>query len=86
MLKVDQETLDEMEQQHHGIIKTIMFFENAELPVCSHCGSSNTADVQVGIIGRTIYIASATSKFKLVPNVPDKKGKYFCNECGKFFD
>lgn len=86
MLKVDQKTLYEMEQQHEGIVKSIMRFEEAELPTCSHCGSADTADVQVGIIGRTIYIAGATTKFKLVPNGSDKKGKYFCNECQKFFN
>jgi hypothetical protein len=86
MLKVDQKTLDEMEQQHEGIVKTIMLFESAELPACSHCSSSDTADVQVGVIGRTIYLATATSKVKLVPNVSDRKGRYFCNNCEKFFD
>ena len=86
MLKVDQKTLDEMEQQHKGIVKAIMFFENADLPICSHCRSNDTAEVRVGIIGRTIYLATATSKVKLVPNLSDRKGKYFCNNCEKFFD
>ena len=86
MLKVDQKTLDKMEQQHKGIVKSIMSFEEADLPACPHCRSGDTADVQVGMIGRTIYIAGATTKFKLVPNGSDKKGKYFCNECRKFFD
>jgi hypothetical protein len=56
-----------------------------ELPSCPHCGSGDTASVQVGIIGRTIYIAGSTRKFKLVPNMKDKKGKYFCNDCKKYF-
>jgi hypothetical protein len=86
MLKVDQNTLTEMERQHTGLVKTIMQFENAELPACPHCMSGNTAEVQVGIIGRTIYLASATTKAKLVPNVVNKLGKYFCNACHKFFD
>lgn len=86
MLKVDQNTLDEMERQHPGLVKTIMQFENAELPACSLCGSDNTAEVQVGIIGRTIYLVSATTKAKLVPNAMNKLGKYFCNHCNKFFN
>lgn len=86
MLKVDQNTLDEMERQHPGLLKTIMFYENAELPACPHCGSGNTAEVNVGIIGRSIYLVAATTKAKLVPNVRDKTGKYFCNKCHKFFD
>lgn len=86
MLKVDQATLDKMESQHEGILGNIMLFENAQLPTCALCGSSNTANVQVGIIGRTIYISAATTKMKLVPNTKDKLGKYFCNDCEKFFD
>jgi len=86
MLKVDQETLDKMESQHKGIIETIVYFEKAQLRSCAHCGSSNTASVQVGIIGRTIYLATATTKVKLVPNRTDKPGQYFCNACGEYFD
>ena len=86
MLKVDQNTLAEMERQHPGLVKTIMHFENDELPACPHCASDNTAEVQVGIIGRTIYLASATTKAKLVPNAMNKLGKYFCNHCNKFFN
>jgi hypothetical protein len=86
MLKVDQETLDKMESQHPGIVETIMFFENAVLPACPHCGAENTADVNVGIVGRSIYLVTATTKAKLVPNEKDKLGEYFCNDCNKFFD
>ena len=86
MLKVDQNTLAEMERQHPGLVKTIMFFENAQLPVCSLCGSDNTAEVNVGIVGRSIYLVSATTKVKLVPNKVNKLGKYFCQTCNKFFD
>jgi hypothetical protein len=86
MLKVDQNTLDEMERQHPGLVKTIMQFENDELPTCSHCTSSNTAMVNVGIVGRSIYLVTATTKVKLVPNAVNQLGKYFCNACNKFFD
>ncbi len=75
-----------MERQHTGLVKTIMPFENAELPACLHCGSGNTAEVQVGIIGRAIYLVSATTKAKLVPNAVNRLGKYFCNQCHKFID
>lgn len=84
-LKIDKETLDHMEKQYPGIGKTILYFEKATLPVCSRCGSENTADVGCGIVGRTIYIAAATTKFKLIPNDP-KPGKYFCNTCNEFFN
>ena len=85
MLKVDDTTLEEMESQHPGIRQTIMRFEYAALPPCPNCRSENTADVQVGIIGRTIYLATATTKFKLIANGP-KPGAYFCHQCQRFFD
>lgn len=84
MLKVNDKTINQMEEQHPGIKEQIFGFENAELPPCPLCGSEDTADVQVGIIGRTIYIASATSKFTLIPNGP-KPGSYRCNSCKKYF-
>ena len=84
MLKVDKETLDQIEARHPGIIKQILRFEEAELPACAHCGSEDTADVQCGIIGRTIDIAAATTKIKLIPN-PPKPGAYFCNACNEYF-
>jgi hypothetical protein len=86
MLKVDEKTLQKMESQHNGIVKTILHFEEAELPSCPHCESNNTASVQVGIIGRTLYIATATTKVKLVPNANDETGKYFCNRCERYFN
>jgi len=85
MIKISKEDLEQMESQHPGIIEQIMSFENAQLPTCTHCGSEKTADVQVGIIGRTIYITTATTKFHLIPNGP-RPGRYFCNQCRKFFD
>ena len=84
MLKIDKDTLNEMEQKYSGIRKQIVRFEEATLPACPHCGSQDTAEVNVGIVGRTINIAAATTKFKLIPNGP-KPGDYFCNACDAFF-
>lgn len=84
MLKIDKKTLNHMERQHPGIGKTILYFEEAKLPVCSRCGSTDTASVGCGVIGRTIYLASATTKFKLIPNGP-RPGEYFCNACDEYF-
>ena len=85
MLKVDRATLEKMESQHPGLGKTIVAFEDARLPACALCRSGDTANVQCGVIGRTIYLATATSKFKLIANGP-KPGQYFCNKCGAFFN
>ena len=85
MLKVDKETLKRMERKYPGIGEEILYFEKAKLPVCTRCGSENTADVQCGIIGRTINITAATTKFKLIVNGP-RPGRFFCNVCKKFFN
>lgn len=85
MLKISQQQIKEMEIQYPGITESISRFESASLPMCIHCGSTDTADVQVGIIGRTIYICTATTKFKLIPNGP-KPGNYWCNACKRYFD
>jgi len=85
MLKIDEESLQKMEIQHRGIVKDILQYEEAQLPSCRHCASKDTANVQYGMIGRNIYISTATTKFKLIPN-PPKPGDYFCNTCEKFFN
>jgi hypothetical protein len=85
MLKVDKKTLDRMEVNYPGIREQILSREEAVLPKCPQCGSTDTAKVEVGIIGRTIHIAAATSKFKLLPNGP-VPGKYFCGKCAQYFD
>ena len=85
MLRIKREDYDAYEKLYPGIIKTIMHFENAVLPACSKCGSTNTADVNVRIIGLTIHIAGATTKFHLIPNGP-RPGMYFCNNCKQYFD
>ncbi len=84
MLKVDQKVIEELEKDYEGITTQIIRFERAELPSCPNCKSSDTADVEVGIVGRTIAIATATTKIKLIPNNP-VPGDYFCNACQKFF-
>jgi hypothetical protein len=84
MLKVDEEWIGHSESAYPGIGEQIRSFEEAVLPVCSHCGSDNTANVQCGVIGRTIRLATATTKFKLLANGP-KPGQFFCNACGRYF-
>lgn len=84
MIKVSEEVLDQVEGQYPGIKESIYRFEAAVLPACTHCGSEDTANVQCGVIGRTIHIAYCTSKFKLIPNGP-KPGPYYCNACEKCF-
>ena len=73
-----------MEEGYPGVKENINWFEKADLPRCSRCGSDDTATVQCGIIGRTINIVAATTKFHLLANGP-KPGEYFCNACRKYF-
>ena len=53
--------------------------------MCARCGSTKTAGVHCGIVGRTINLAAATTKFKLIANGP-RPGQYFCNACNEFSD
>ncbi|MFM8708219.1 MAG: hypothetical protein ACKOHK_09090 [Planctomycetia bacterium] len=65
--------------------RLIRRFTEMEVPRCTHCGSEDTASVQVGVIGLTIRLAATCRKFKLIGNGP-KPGEWFCNSCQKFFN
>jgi hypothetical protein len=84
MLKIKPTALDDLEARHSGIRAQIMDFENAELPPCPHCGSTDTAQTSLGMLPRSLAIASATTKLKLIPNGP-LPGRYACNACESFF-
>jgi hypothetical protein len=85
MIKLDPEALERLESQHPGVTEQILRFEKATLPICGRCGSDDTAEVNVGIVGRSIAIASGTSKFTLIPDGP-KPGRFWCRACSEFFD
>jgi hypothetical protein len=84
MIKISQKEIEIMEHRYPGIKEQIQHFEAMDLPACPICGSSDTASVQAGVIGRTILITAATTKFHLTPNY-NGKGRYFCNVCKKQF-
>lgn len=84
MLIIKPTALDDLEARHPGIRSQIMDFENAEIPACPHCGSSDTARVNVGMTPRTLAIAAATTKLKLLLNGP-VPGRHACNACEGFF-
>jgi len=75
-----------LEDGDPDIAEQIRLFKEAELPSCPFCGSTETASVQVGMVGRAITIAASTPKVKLVPSAKEKLGSYFCNNCGKYFN
>ena len=83
MLRIDEKTIAHVERQYSGFKEVLLRFESATLPAYPHCGSANTASVQVGLVGITINLAAATTKFKLVPNGP-KPGNFFAICAMKF--
>lgn len=51
-------------------------FTEMEVPRCTFCGGTDTASVQVGVIGLTIRLVATCRKFTLIPNGP-KPGEWF---------
>jgi hypothetical protein len=85
MLMTSEEGLDFMEERDPGIKKNILDIENAVLPACVHCGSDDTASVGMGLVGRSMRIAGATTKYHLIPGGP-RPGAFFCNSCREYFN
>lgn len=83
MKKVSPETILQMESKQKGITAQIEFYEKMVLPACPTCGSKDTATVNVGIIGRTISLSAATTKFHLRAN--GKPGDFYCNNCTSYY-
>jgi hypothetical protein len=77
---------ENLEEIYPGITEQLRRFVEADLPACRHCGSTDTASVQVGTVGRAAIIGEATRKVKLVPTAAEKLGAYFCNQCEKYFN
>jgi len=84
MKTMDDESIRELEEQYPGFRESVDAHESADLPPCPTCGSTTTAGVITGLIGRTINLAAATTKVKLVPN--GRPGGFHCEACDKFFD
>jgi hypothetical protein len=85
-LRISDTELNRLNDQYDGIRDQILHFESMDIPACSCCGSDDTAATQVGVIGRTMNIALATSKVKLIGNRTSSEGRHFCNACESFFD
>jgi hypothetical protein len=83
MLKKTEEELAEMELKYPDIRNQVRHFEAIQVSCCPHCASQNTAVVQCGVIGRTIGIASATTKFHLRAN--GRPAPYYCCDCERYF-
>jgi len=84
MLNVGEDTLETMEHLYPGIRKTVKYYESLYLPRCPTCASEDTAKVSAGSIGRSIHVASATTKMHLRPS--GHPADYFCNKCRQYFE
>jgi hypothetical protein len=83
MLKVDEFWLREAEKLYPGIRRSIAYYEGLDLPPCPTCGAVDTASVSAGIVGRSIHVAAATTKMRLLPDGHSEL--YYCNACGRYF-
>ena len=84
MVKVDEGWLRRAEDRYPGFRTRLDYYESLELPTCPQCGSADSAVVSTGLVGRSIHLAGATSKIKLVPN--GHPGDFYCWTCGHFFN
>ena len=60
-------------------------YNGMDVPQCIHCGSTDTASVECGVIRLTMSLSATCRKFKLVGNGP-KPAEWYCNSCEKFFN
>ena len=84
MIKISEDRFSVYEQSYPGITEQILRYERGVLPACVFCSSTDTAVVLRGIIGRTIHLASATSKVKLSIKIGNRH--FYCNTCQQLFD
>lgn len=84
MLKVDEAWLRAAEERYPGFRATLDHYETQALPPCPVCGSAETAKTSTGLVGRSIALAAATTRMKLIPN--GHSAGFHCSACDKFFD
>jgi hypothetical protein len=85
MLKINNQALDNLKRQYPGIREMIQRFERVKTPICPYCQSSATAAVSIGAVEYSVQIAAATTKYKSIEKGP-APGKFYCHDCGKYFD
>ena len=85
MIRLTRTQIEALEERYEGITDWITRFEKEVVYACPKCGSTDTALVQVGVVGRLLAIAAATSKVAIVLNGP-KPGKYKCHVCRTYYN
>jgi hypothetical protein len=84
MLKVNEEWIRESERKYPGFTMTLDYYESLDLPPCRRCGAGAAAKVSTGLVGRSIALAAATTKVKLLPN--GHPVDFYCWACDDVVD
>lgn len=83
-LKIGYRELRKLETDYPGILNELRRLIIAGRAVCPRCQSTQTAVVLRGMIGRTIALAAATPRVKLLP--PGQPNhSHCCRACGHGF-
>ena len=83
MINFSEKDIAKAEEQYPGFRETLMSCDAVITPPCPDCGSEDTAVTGCGVVGRSIYLAAGTTKYKLICN--KSLGDFFCNPCNKPF-
>lgn len=84
MVRATSEWMRAAEVAYPGLTEHIEALESLTLPGCPKCGSEESARAACGIVGRSITLAAATTKIRLVSTGPPP-AKFYCNACAQFF-
>jgi DNA-directed RNA polymerase subunit RPC12/RpoP len=84
MLRVSRTWIDAVDEEYTGFSESVERWEASQLPRCPHCGSDETAKVSAGLVGRSIRLAAATTKIRLLAN--GHPADYYCNRCKSYFN
>jgi hypothetical protein len=82
MVTTDPEWLSRAERGYPGFQKALAYYESLRLPVCPRCGGEPSTLIS-GLTGRTIALAAATTRVKLLAN--RRAGNFFCSRCDELF-
>jgi hypothetical protein len=80
----DRHIIEEFEKRYPGIGETIQYYDSLVLPLCPRCGSSRTAKVITGVVGRSLALRAATQKVHLLAN--GHPGHFCCRDCHVYFN
>lgn len=88
MLKLPSASLSELEKQYLGIQAQIEAMEGTPSSSCPRCGREDAARITIGLVGRTLALAAATTRCHLLPSGTDESQgmTWFCRHCQETYD